>query len=191
MGGCRRRCRRRRLRGLRRLLATRDAFQPLDFLDVRQEHCLRRIPGELCPDRVRLHGDEREPLTANEVCSLDAFLERARLVGHGVPAERVVLQLTDFVERLPDRLRYVVEHADDVDRCLDDGLRLYPETLFDQLALLLRQRRHVIDLRAHRAQLRDDRFRGQPGRVRVRCTRGVRDGITHDIASFCELSGRR
>ena len=114
----------RRFGSRRRLPAARDAFQPFDLLDVRHEHGLRRVLGELRPDRVRLRGDEREPLTANEVRSLDAFQERAGLVGHGLPAERVVLQLADFVERLPDRLRHVVEHADDVDRRLDDGLRL-------------------------------------------------------------------
>ena len=158
---------------------------------MRHEHCHVRVLRQLCPDGVRLRRDEREPLTAIEVCSLDAFQERVSLFGHGVPAQRVILQLTDFVERLPDRLRNVVEHADDVDRCLDDGLRLFPETLLDQNALLLRQRRDVIDLRPHSAQLRDDRFGGQLGRIRGRWSRDVIDGITHDISSFCEQSGRR
>src|SRR5260370_719462 len=143
-----RRRRRRRLSRLR-LPATRGGLQAPDFLDVRHEHCLCRILCELGPDRVRLRTDEREPFMAIEVSSLDASQERTSLVGHGVPAERVVLQLTDFVERLPDRQRYVVEYADDVDRRFDDGLRLLPETLPDQLALLLRQRRDVIDLRLH------------------------------------------
>src|SRR5204863_6540772 len=106
----------RRLRCLRRLFAARDAFQPFDFLDVRQEHRIRRVLCQLGPDRVRLHGEEREALPADEVCSLDAFEECAGLFGRGLPAEHVVLQLADVVERLSDRLRYVVEHADDVDR---------------------------------------------------------------------------
>ena len=83
------------------LLATRDAFEPFDLLHVRDEDCLRRVLGELGPDRVRLAGDECEPFTANEVGALDAFEERPRLFGRCLPAERVVLQLTDFVERLP------------------------------------------------------------------------------------------
>jgi CubicO group peptidase (beta-lactamase class C family) len=39
--------RRRRLRGLRRLLAARDTFQPFDFLDVRQEHRFGGVLREL------------------------------------------------------------------------------------------------------------------------------------------------
>src|ERR1051325_6187330 len=69
---------------LRALFATRDAFQPLDFLHVRQQHRLRRVLGQLRPDGVRLHPDEGEPFMPKEVGSLDAFEERASLVGHGV-----------------------------------------------------------------------------------------------------------
>src|SRR5260370_19787892 len=81
---CGYRRRSRRLRGLRRLLATRGGLHPLDFLEVRYEHSLCRILRELGPDRVGLPTDEREPLTAIEVCSLDALQERTSLLGRGV-----------------------------------------------------------------------------------------------------------
>ncbi|HKS25461.1 MAG TPA: response regulator transcription factor [Thermoanaerobaculia bacterium] len=161
------------LRPFRRLLAARGDFQPFDFLDLRHEDRLGRVLGELRADRVRLRGDERDALAANEVCPLDAFQERARLVGRGLPAERVGLQLADVVERLADRLRHVVR-AENVDRCLDHGLVVLPDTIFDQPALFLRQRRDLFDLRAHGAQLLDDHFGGEFD--------GFRYGVTHDIA---------
>src|SRR4051812_34859254 len=46
--------RRWRLRGLRRLLAARDRFEPFDFFDVRQEHRFGRILRELRTDRIGL-----------------------------------------------------------------------------------------------------------------------------------------
>src|SRR5258706_889429 len=109
--GSRRRCQRGRLRGLRRLLTARDALEPFDLLEVRYEHGFGWVFGELRADRVCLRGEERELLTAIEVCSLDAVQERAHLVGHGLPADRFVLQLTDVIERLPDGVRDVVEEA--------------------------------------------------------------------------------
>ena len=66
---------------------------------MRHEHRLGGIFRELSPDRVRLRGDHREPLAAHEVCSFEAFQERPDVLDRRVPAERIVLQLADFVER--------------------------------------------------------------------------------------------
>jgi len=125
---------------------------------------------------------------AIEGCSLEAFQERASLFDRDVLAERVVLQLTGFVERLPDRLRDVVEHADHVDRGLDDGRRLFSETVSDPLPLIRRQR--VASSSCERmarscATPPSGPPRGQPGRIGVRRIQGanktaVRGGVLHD-----------
>src|ERR1051326_2185290 len=116
-------CRRCRSRGPRRLLrlTTRgDALELLDLFHVRHQHRVRRIQGELRPDRVRLPADECELLTAHEVGSLDALQKRASLAGGRVPTVRLLLYLAHVAQRLSDGLRDVVEDADHVDRRGDD-----------------------------------------------------------------------
>src|SRR5947209_16061679 len=98
--GGRRRWRRGRVIGGRggRLGAARDPFQPFDLLDVRYQHFVLGLAGELRPDDVRLRTELCELLTPDGVRSGDAGEEVSHFLLGGFPEDRFLLQVAHGVD---------------------------------------------------------------------------------------------